>query len=644
MSNKFNEKMIETKSDSSIPGSLQDKVDIILLSKRSSDWTVFGSFMYRIQKYYGDVDVRETLISTKSVNELAKRVAKSLQKMVNEIISKPFFWYSEIKAGLDVRYILDVGVCNDGFYYPNEKFLVIAKEYYDIGLFTNEEYEMIMDNTVNMVDTPLIDSYNIVYNIVRERRILRWTADEINAGKKKLPLGITITLQDAIKMKTHIKIDYITIVNGNFFEITNIMFIGHMHPNGCVSLINVFGDYSESYVYVRQMREETEDIFFSLENVFKGAKRMYALTRSFLIAAEINNQQDKIREYQNFISKLIPLITGDVSYLYQLKSFIGSLLRLYKLKYKIPEDVLMKQIDTIQFALPNILFFPRQLVDELNKVISLFRKNKKAETRRNILMILEDLFMTWINQMSINYLDKNQINPPPSFVFPEKQTYRHVKIEMDKDDPSYLYDIIVEENDNSSTIIDNHGQDLLVVKGVPEESPEPAVLDFDLPGPNYDSYDYPLEEEVNFNDLVLGLNSEYADLSEKEIFNHLTYTYNDILEKDECPNEYELGEKDEQQLIDEIEKIEQEMEEINNLERLAQSDEEMNIIEALNEEAKERYQQSLEQLASISEVFEQPKQKKKKPKKKTKKQMLAEIKKDCKKGDYEALYDLINKN
>ncbi len=55
------------------------------------------------------------------------------------------------------------------------------------------------------------------------------------------------------------------------------MFLGHKTEDGELYLINTFSNYLESYVYVRQMRDDIEKLFFSefYFNPFKACKRLY---------------------------------------------------------------------------------------------------------------------------------------------------------------------------------------------------------------------------------------------------------------------------------------------------------------------------------------------------------------------------------
>lgn len=525
-------KLIEARPGSSIPESLQKKVDVILLNKKSLDWQIFGSSMYRIQKYYGDIDVREHFFSNKSIEDIINKTEKSLQKMVTEINNKELSFFSEIKAGLDTRYAIDIGNIDNGIYYPSKDLSFIVNTYYKMKLFNKEEYEIISNNLKGKLTSI---NYDIIYNIIRERRILRWTSEEILKGKKILPLGIKMTLNEALNMKTHIKIDYITVINGNFIEVTNIMFLGHKNKDGSLDLINTFSDYLQSYVYVRQMRDDIEKLFFSdfYFNPFKASKRLFALFRAFYIYSIRYYDINKEKIYEIYIEKIVSLIKGDISYLYQIKSFLSSIKRLYKLNVKIPEVELINQINLIQFNLSNILFLPLEQVNNINDIISLFKKTKNNQDRLKIINILLENFNNWINGKTISYLNRVNMNPFPAEAYPYKHHYFHKPISININDDNFMALLYVEiDIENKKSIIyDNNKNKLLEIDNVPNVI-EPSRTDIILPGKNFDHWIYDDYEDSTLNNVIVE-NIKNKDIEKNKLyFDKLKIDYkNDIEDK-----------------------------------------------------------------------------------------------------------------
>lgn len=524
------DKLIETRPGSSIPENLQKKVDVILLNKKSLDWQIFGSSMYRIQKYYGDIDVREHFFSNKSIEDIIIKTSKSLQNMVTEINNKRLAFFSEIKAGLDTRYSIDIGKINNGIYYPNKDLLIITREYYRKKLFSKEEYQTIINNLKGNLTS---DNYDIIFNVIRERRILRWTSNEILKGSKILPLNIKMTLIEALQMKTHVKIDYITVINGNFIEVTNIMFLGHKNKDGSLQLINTFSDYLESYVYVRQMRDDIEKLFFSdfYFNPFKASKRLYALFRAFYIYSINFKNINKEKIYEEYIEKIVSLIKGDVSNLYQIKSFLDSIKRLYKLNVKIPEAELLNQMGLIQFNLTNILFIPLEQINNINDIISLFKKTKNDNKRAQIINILIKNFINWINGKTIAYLNKVGLNPFPIQAYPYEKHYNHRSISINIHNKDFIALLFVKITDNMSIIYDNNKNILLEINNVPDII-QKSRTDVILPGKNFDDWINDNYEEPTINDLIIN-SIKNNNISKNQLYFDKT---NNIFENEKMNN------------------------------------------------------------------------------------------------------------
>jgi len=496
MINRFNVlKNIGIKPESSIPKNLIDRVDLILLNERD-EWKIFGSSMYRIQKYYGDIDVRETYVDNKSVGDILNKAAETIKKIVRDINSTPISYFSEFKAGLDLRYDIDIGKPNNGIYHPLKEAIPKIKILYKQKLLDNTEYKTLIE-ILKLTETNA-NNYDICYNILRERRILRWTSKEVIQGYKLLPNGVMMNLVHAMGMKTHIKIDYITVSNGNFIEITNIIFLGKINKNkkgSIIDFINVDDNYNSSHVYVKQMREEIEKLFYSdfYFSLFKCMKRVFALTKSFYKYALDINDNEKINYYGSIILELSPIISGDISSLYQIKSFLSSIKRLYELKVSIPEELLMKQLYSIQFNITNLLFIKNDDFINFNKIISIFEQDKNISSRQKLISALDNYFQHLTNQRTLFRIDEFSFNPLPEIFVPLFKIYNHEKIKLYLDD--VLTFKITESKDGFTYIKDNHGELILKTSikpklfSFPKEKLSGLIREKD-----FDSYKLELEE------------------------------------------------------------------------------------------------------------------------------------------------------
>jgi len=228
--------------------------------------TPFGSATYRIQKYPGDLDVHEVFTGCCDIKSVINKFEKILKNIVKNEESKPEHYVVEVKAGLDQRYDIDVGRLLNGRFYINDKEIKKKLKYFEQNNLLNEK-EIKQIKNVLKKEYPNQNDYDTVYNILRERKILRWTADEILKGYKILPGDKKITLNKALYSKTFAKIDVIALINGKFVEITNFFILMYEDRKGKLHPINLdynFLDNSQAAeVYEFQIKDEIEKFLLS---------------------------------------------------------------------------------------------------------------------------------------------------------------------------------------------------------------------------------------------------------------------------------------------------------------------------------------------------------------------------------------------
>lgn len=253
----------------------------------------FGSYTLRAQKYPGDIDLHEPyVVDAQNVGVAAEKLAHRLQEEIRNILNSSTQIspkvISDIKAGLDELFVT-----------AYSKYANVSLS--DTRLQTEKEY-------------------------IRNKMVIRWTPTEILDGKK-IWNGRNITLKKALQSRGHIKYDVITIGSvgtqaNSFIEVTNFIFFGYIDPVGQFHVINTEYDFTnagETFVlYTTQLKNEIDKLLYSklFYNPFKAAKRMYALYRA------MNNVTGMARLY--------PLISGDVSQLYQIKSSLSAMILFFE--------------------------------------------------------------------------------------------------------------------------------------------------------------------------------------------------------------------------------------------------------------------------------------------------------------------------
>lgn len=201
-------------------GLSQDTQSIIELITFSDSTKPVGSFKYKVHQYPGDIDIFEPVKVCCSKEQALKKIIAELQSIARRVKkSKTVFW-GDFKAGLDLNYV------------PNEN-------------ETGEQYSKRTGITLTKEEKANPAAW---HDKVRQYYILRWTADDIIRGSVRTPKGgSSVSLTDAIKHDTLIKLDLWAPVNGNYTEVTNFYLFVWKDEQGEEHIINAeLGDRLES--------------------------------------------------------------------------------------------------------------------------------------------------------------------------------------------------------------------------------------------------------------------------------------------------------------------------------------------------------------------------------------------------------------
>ncbi len=376
----------------------------------------FGSYIYRLQRYSADVDLFEEYIDNARPNELVHKFAERLKKMVINIQNAPLHWFSEFKAGLDFRYDVTIGELEHGYWKGRPNILEIAHNFLREGLFEQWEIDKI-HKAIHDKSYSQADSYDIIFNIFRDRRIIRWTADEILSGKKTI-LGKLFKLHDCLFDHTFIKIDIITYADNRFVEVTNFIGLTSEYDFPNKNYINI--NLAKNNDPTKSLPLEIEKLYFSnyYYSPFKSCKRMYSYGRHFNIKTLLN--------------QVIPIVTGDISSLYMLKSQVDVIVRLLDLYLTdyIPIGLIMSSIDNMKDKLSYVLFLSDKGINESYSIMDKILFNKESITKdhlKNVLKFLSHKWFVSINYETIKQMQKRHINPPPKSVLPHPLHYRYIK-------------------------------------------------------------------------------------------------------------------------------------------------------------------------------------------------------------------------
>jgi len=281
-----------------------------------------GSQKYTVARYPGDIDLMEKVEYCCSLNTATIKIAKEITKIAKGIKSTPNCYMGDFKAGLDFRYTkikeylgdIDSSGEINGF-----KQAALKKEIIKLRkdkLITNADFKIMNDLIRKNMS---IAKWTILYKFCRKFWIIRWSLNELIAGKKqvgiKLAKKFTIKLSQALKHKTICKLDLWASVNGRFIEITNFFITSYMDSDGGIHPISpTLGRYIERIITdIKHYGDRNLESY----NPLKMAKRMFAIAAS-----------DSVQDRKT-LNKLYPLFSSGSSILYQINAEIETIIDIF---------------------------------------------------------------------------------------------------------------------------------------------------------------------------------------------------------------------------------------------------------------------------------------------------------------------------
>lgn len=430
------DKYVQMKNLSDIPAPVLKEIKLISLPG-DKHGVPFGSYINRMSDYFGDVDVIQLVTDFKSPKDIGVKSAKEIQEVIRKITSLPNHWFSEFKGGIDITYYFDFGTLVNGVYTFGKQLKRKSEELFQLGLLSKEEIDIIRAVTKGKTKGDAND-YDIIFNLYRERFLLRWTKDEILRGWKETSLG-RYKLSDAVLDKSAVKIDMITLINDKFIEITNFIALG-IEIDGKIETINV----DEKAMSPENLPDETEKFYYSNFHYkpFKLVKRAFA----YLKWARKDITKDRYKYTKRgvtasmideYLMKYIKVLETSINILYTINSELEAMSIVLLQDSK--KSLIKKMNDRIMFLkepLSNVLEIPREELDTYMKMIDDIIKEKNVRAKTSKIVELHDIFKKLINFWTIAYFDQEGLNPPPRFVLPYPMHYDPTLVRQPWSDPA----------------------------------------------------------------------------------------------------------------------------------------------------------------------------------------------------------------
>lgn len=377
----------------------QDTVEIIQMITMRDYTHPIGSFMHRAHRYPGDMDIMERVIGCCNISEATKKFANSLKKIARQVNKNKNVFWGDCKAGIDNRFDIYIGDLNEitkkiSNYNPGS----IRENISSVrNLLRSPEYNVL----VKLVKSnPTVSEWEELREGLRKHYILRWTTDDILRGWKMLPGKRHLSLPDALRHQSIVKVDLWAPVEGKYNEITNYFQVIARNKTGKETIINQpWGDRKEM-LHNDILKYSSKEH----RNSLKLAKRLWNLA--------------KITNDVRTLEKLYPLFGSDVASLNQIKAESEVIRNMIEKIKNPPFPRLMEQIEgfkrRINDASFETNFNPQPFYNSINQIIDMYKRDKRTINRHYIdkkLNQLETYLMRVIEPFSYQFLKNIKIDP-----------------------------------------------------------------------------------------------------------------------------------------------------------------------------------------------------------------------------------------
>jgi len=373
------DKVTAIKPESSILSSIKNIIKIITGNSKSI--IPFGSWTYRSQQFPSDVDLISIEEKCCSKEEATKKFVKRIQNIVKKINDTKGVYLGDIKAGIDHVFKVDIGqIIYDNLgnatiiNYDPEIIRGFIMEWSKLKLITTKEKNEILKLVTKKISQ---ESFEKLYEMLREKWLLRWSSDEILKGVKILPGNRKYTLGEAINDPTMTKIDVWTQISGRYIEFSNVLTLYMVDEKGNYKLLNF--DNADVDI-VEALKYEIQKYAFSIKDLklFKMVKRMWSIAR--------------MTGDEEMVFKLTELMQSDFGRLSQIISELETVMLMLEGIKNPPIKSIKKQIESWKYKLSNVYELDVD-VESINKILDLVlaRKMNTKKDKEYVVKVLKQL-------------------------------------------------------------------------------------------------------------------------------------------------------------------------------------------------------------------------------------------------------------
>jgi hypothetical protein len=412
------DKIIQSKFINELPNNILKNLCLISLppTELGDEYgQPFGSFYVRSSRVFGDIDLMQQYVGCCSVDEVVKDVKDTIIKIVKNVQNSSCKFVSEIKIGLDNRFQFNIGKLNNGIYKPSDQLYSKMTQLIMQNLLSQKELNILH----YILSKPNKDGndFDVIYNMFREKYILRWTADDVLRGKK-MQNNKVFNIEDSLREETPFKIDVQFIDDDNkFLEITNFMAIAY--KDGDDSFIPINMDFRVN-LDPENLLDVIEQLYYSdwYYNPFKMVKRMFSFLRHLyrFNRNDVMEQQFLTKyEVSDYIQKINKILQSTINILYSVNSELEAMMLIVE-KNKPDKkciEKMNKRLDMLKTPISNVLELENSEVELITKGFDALIKEKSVNKFIEGIKELRKFLKNITNKWTIDYLNKVGMNPPP---------------------------------------------------------------------------------------------------------------------------------------------------------------------------------------------------------------------------------------
>ena len=344
-----------------------------------------GSQKFKAHRYPGDIDLFEPIKVCCSLEQATQAIVKKIQLIASKIKKEPLYFLGDFKAGLDHRFEFDLTQ-------PSKTIIAQIMKLHHQQLLSDEETAQLMDD----VENQRMESFN---ELIRHHLVVRWNLDELIAGVKILPLNKHLSLSEAIRHNTIVKLDLWAPINGNYTEITNFMLLMYLDELGKTHMINIkLSERINSLIHDIKLYSMPQH-----KKSLKVAKRMWAL------AYFINDRPT--------LQRLYPLFSSDAAILSQINNEIETLSQMLTKLPDPPLNVIIKQIDRFKTRMGGVTlpFNENDVFEMIDAIVAMYQKNGDQMDRSVAVVLLTkiaEILASSIEKYASQFMKEQQLFDP----------------------------------------------------------------------------------------------------------------------------------------------------------------------------------------------------------------------------------------